>query len=95
MWKRLFEFGKLIASLTQKSREHEADIKQLQQDVKDVRLELRAVSEMLQLLRVEFHNERDVQARDRENLVLRLENTLLKFERRLPSPANPPKELSE
>jgi hypothetical protein len=35
MWKQLLEFGKQLISLTRKTQQHEDDIKQLQQGLKE------------------------------------------------------------
>lgn len=77
MWKQLLNFGKQIISLTRKTQEHDADIKEIRQ-------ELRALSETLQQMQFEQRHDRDMAARDRENLLLRLENYLLRSERGLP-----------
>jgi len=49
-----------------------------------MRQELRALVQAVQQLRFEQQHDRDMAARDRENLMLRLENYLLRHDRGLP-----------
>jgi hypothetical protein len=74
MWKQFLDFSKQVISLTQKSRQHEADIKGVQQDLKEMRNEMRALTQMVRDVQWEQKHDRDMAARDRENLILRLEN---------------------
>ncbi len=44
MWRQILEFGRQLFTLTGKVQQHETDIKELQQELKDMRQELRALS---------------------------------------------------
>ena len=85
MWQAVLNFGKRLVSQMQKSQQHEDDIKKLQQaDIaKDERIE--RLTSAVQRLAFELEQDRNLSARDRENLVLRLENMLLRSDRGLPS----------
>lgn len=84
MWNQLLNFGKRLISLAQKTQQHEEDIKKLQQADTEQDQRIDRLSEIVQRLLFELERDRDMNARDRENLLLRLENTLLRFERGLP-----------
>lgn len=84
MWKQLVDLGKQYISLARKTEQHEADIKAMRQDLKDLREEVRALTQAVQQGQWEQRHDRDMVARDRENLVLRLENYLLRADRGLP-----------
>jgi hypothetical protein len=46
MWKQLFDFGKQLFSLTQETRQNKAEIAGVQQEIKEVREELRTLTEL-------------------------------------------------
>ena len=52
--------------------------------MKELQKEVRALTQAIQQMQWEQRHDRDVSARDRENLILRLENYLLRAERSLP-----------
>ena len=54
-------------------------------EIKELRQELKDLIAVVQRLAYEIHRASENEAHEREKLVLRLENELLKFERRLPS----------
>jgi hypothetical protein len=57
-------------------------------DIKEIRQELRELTAAVQHLAYEIRRVDNDAGHEREKLILRLENTLLRFERRLP-PAPP------
>jgi len=75
-----------LASLVQKTHQHEEDIKKLQQHQVNQDERIDKLTEAVQQLALALQHDRDMSARDRENLMLRLENALLRFEQRLPPP---------
>jgi Skp family chaperone for outer membrane proteins len=77
MWKKLYEVLSRLLALTQKVERHDKEILGLQQEVKD----LTAVA---QRLVYELQRISDRENHERDNMQLRLENQLLRFERRLP-----------
>ena len=62
------------------------DVQQNKEDIAALRKELHETSEAVRELVVELRSLRDEDRHEREKLVLRLENMLLKSERQLPSP---------
>ena len=61
------------------------DVQQNKEAIADLRKELHETSEAVREVAVELRSLREEERHEREKLVLRLENTLLKFERQLPS----------
>ncbi len=55
------------------------------QDIKEMRADIRDIYSKLERLAYEIQKTREEDRHEREKLALRLENELLKFERRLPS----------
>ena len=78
MFKQLYDLIKQLLLLTQETQRNKAEIKELRQELKEL-------TSVVQRLAYEIHRTGENDAHEREKLVLRLENELLKFERRLPS----------
>jgi chromosome segregation ATPase len=97
MWKQVWDHFRAVVLLTERVEGHDAEIKELRQELKELRDEIRDIHRTLdvllagiQHLRTELDHERRHAADQHSTLLLRLENTLLRFERRLPaSPAEP------
>jgi hypothetical protein len=77
MWKR-------ILSLAARFWRIADDVEQNKTDIAELRQEMHRMGRVLDWLMIEFRHAREHDASEREKLVLRLENELLKFERRLP-----------
>lgn len=80
MWKRLAELARLLFTFGEELQRNRADIKELQREVRDL-------TTAVQRLAYELQRSRENEAHEREKLTLRLENEMLKFERRLPQAA--------
>lgn len=78
MWKKLYEVVSRLFALTQKVERHDKEILGLRQEVKDL-------TAVVQLLVYEIQRISDRETHERDKMQLRLENQLLRFERRLPS----------
>ena len=78
MWKQFYEWVKWLVLLAREMRQNRADIKELQNQFE----ELTAV---VQELAFEVRRNKENETHEREKLVLKLENAMLKFERRLTS----------
>lgn len=90
---QIVEYVKQIVTLRQNTQKNTADILEIRQELKEMRREIQALSEGMREVVHQVHRNRDTikhqqEAAMREILVLRLENQLLKFERRLPPPQN-------
>jgi chromosome segregation ATPase len=88
------EFGSRLFSLSQKTQQHDEDIKQLRQDLKALNQRVDQLSEAMQRVTFELQRTHENAAHERELLRLQLENALLRFEKRLP-PGNRRDEDSE
>ena len=75
MWKQFYDWVKWLVLLAREMRQNRADIKELQNQFE----ELTAV---VQELAFEVRRNKENETHEREKLVLKLENAMLKFERR-------------
>jgi hypothetical protein len=89
MWKDILEFGKRVLALTRKVEQHDDRIRELGQEINKLNARVDLLAEVTQRLLFELERDRDIAARERENLLLRLENAMLRFERRLPPGSDP------
>lgn len=78
MLKQLYELAKQLLSLARDTQENKAQIRELQDQVEELTAAVQWIA--YELRRVDENN-----AHEREKLGLRLENALLRFERRLSS----------
>ena len=79
MWQQFFDGLKKLILLKEQTDRNIADIAELQKDVKELTLVVRD-------LIYEVRGNKSNEAHEREKMALRLENELLRFERRLPPP---------
>ncbi len=79
MWKKLLAYFAHLLTLAEATQENKAEIKEIRQELRDLTLTVQQVIHELRTLRAE-------QQHEAEKLGLRLENELLRFERRLPPP---------
>lgn len=78
MFTQLYELIKQLLLIARETQQNKAEIKEL-------RHELKELTTIVQRLAFEIHRTSENEAHEREKLVLRLENHLLKYERRLSS----------
>jgi hypothetical protein len=81
MWQNLTNLLRWVFDFGQKTQKNSQDIEELQREVK-------RLTDAVQCLAFELQRQRENEAHEREKMLLRLENELLKFERRLPSSKN-------
>lgn len=81
MWKKLYELLERLVTLTQRVTQHDKQIEELRQEVREL-------TGMVHRLAMEVSRLHDRQTAEREKMELWVENQMLKFERRLP-PARP------
>jgi len=92
MLKKLYELVKQVFTLTTSTEQNKADIKDLRQEVRDLARTLQRVVFELDALRREWGQYQELNESKFENLVLRIENILLRMERGLVGRLEPPKE---
>ena len=78
MWEKIWDLLSKVATLTK-------DTDRNSQEIKEIRSDIRDIYSKLERLAYEIQKTREEDRHEREKLALRLENELLKFERRLPS----------
>jgi predicted nucleic acid-binding Zn-ribbon protein len=76
MWEKLFTLAQNILTLGKELEQNRADMKEMRRDLTNLTLLVQRLSDEIKL-----SSQRE--AGEREKLVLRLENELLKFEKRL------------
>jgi len=91
MWKQLLDALTQLITLTQETRQNRADINSVNVAQKEIQQEIQSLNAAVQRLAYEIQPSRENEAHERENMPLRLENALLKFEKRLP-PGKPENE---
>jgi len=87
-WRQTYDLARQVLALTQKSEQHDADIKELRREVKELTAALQQFAFQMQQDRANAAKDRELDMKDRELLVLRLENQLLRQGRRLPPPTD-------
>ena len=80
MWREIANALKELLLLREKTNQNSTDIKALQDDFK-------ALAAFAERLAYEVRGNKNDEAHERENMALRLQNEMLKFERRLPPPS--------
>ena len=78
MWEKIWDLLSKVATLTK-------DTDRNSQEIKEIRADIRDIYSKMERLAYEIQKTREEDRHEREKLALRLENELLKFERRLPS----------
>lgn len=79
MWKKIYELLEQLVTLAQRVSRHDKQIEELRQEVREL-------TGMIHRLAVEVNRLADRQTSEREKMELWVENQMLRFERRLPSP---------
>jgi Skp family chaperone for outer membrane proteins len=83
MWQQLVDFGKRLFAQARNIEQHDEDIRALREEMKAMREEMVQLAQALQQVKLEHQHDRGTAAQASEILLLRLENALLPFERRL------------
>lgn len=77
MWREIYDYGKLLINLVRTTEDN-------QQDLQDLRQEVKELSSAVQRMIFDFQRLSDNERHEREKMLLRLENHLLRSERGLP-----------
>lgn len=85
MWKDLVEAFKSVILLSHQTEENRERIKTVQDQIEKLTIAVMELSNEVKRLRQDMEHSEEREADRREKLLLRLENEMLKFERRLPS----------
>jgi regulator of replication initiation timing len=71
-WRKLYSFSIQLITLKTQVEKNAQDIKELRQDLDEL-------IDTVNLLKIEIRHSREIDPREKENLILRLENNILKF----------------
>ncbi len=92
MWTQIIKSAKELFTISERSTRNKEEIAKLRTDFDTLEDKVDQLTTAIHLLandnmrmKEEIKNNREAETRERENLALRLENEMLKFERRLPS----------
>jgi septal ring factor EnvC (AmiA/AmiB activator) len=85
MWKEVLSGIKEVFTQSEKTRQNTDDIKEFRRDLKELENRVEKLTVIVIQLSQEIQHHKTETAKDHENLALRLENEMLKFERRLSS----------
>ena len=88
MFKKFYEFFLFAITISERVQKHDRAIENIERDFRELLLVVRDFQVDLQQMHEKQAHARQDQTREFENLQLRLENEMLKFERRLNSPKN-------
>jgi septal ring factor EnvC (AmiA/AmiB activator) len=83
MWRELLQWAKTVVLLAE-------ELQRNREEIKEVRQELRHLARIVDRLDAELRATEQREATERDNLVLRLENQLLRMEQRLARGLPPP-----
>jgi predicted nucleic acid-binding Zn-ribbon protein len=79
MWGKIVDLAKKLLNLAHETERNKTEIE-------DLRQEVRQLSALVERVIFELQRVKENETHEREKMALRLENTLLRFERRLPEP---------
>ncbi len=85
MWERVANLFKTVVTLSEELKQNREDIKEIRQDLRDLTL-------IVHRLASDIEHTKELQARERENVMLQLENTFLRFERQVEHRLPPPRD---
>ena len=77
MWKQVLQVAARFWKVAEETQRNSTEIRELRQELNDM-------GKVLDQVLHELQRQRENEAHEREKLALRLENELLRFERRLP-----------
>jgi archaellum component FlaC len=85
MWSDIFSAIKQIFTLKEQIERNRDDLKDFRRELKEIEERLEKLTILVIQLAQDIQNHKNETEQKHENLTLRLENEMLKFERRLPS----------
>lgn len=91
MLRQIFDVARQLLLLTRDLQENKTAIRKVRRDINDINQELKQLRGAVHGLAFEIRRVSENDVHEREKLALRLENTLLQFERRLPADKSGPK----
>ena len=85
MWKEIYEWATQLLVLSKETERNRVDIKEVNREVERLTLVVQGLAFEIKRLGEKIDRAHENETHEREKLALKLENEILKFERRLPS----------
>jgi predicted nucleic acid-binding Zn-ribbon protein len=85
MWKEIYEWATQLLVLSKETERNRTDIKEVREEVERLTLIVQGLAFEIKRLSEKIDYARETETHEREKLALKLENEMLKFERRLPA----------
>lgn len=85
MWAKILEFLKETILLNREVQQNKTDIRDVRDEVRELKGQVQNLTLLVQKLSFEIQQISTREESERRELALRLENEMLRFERRLPS----------
>ncbi|MCY7345498.1 MAG: hypothetical protein LH614_04690 [Pyrinomonadaceae bacterium] len=85
MWKEIYEWATQLLVLSKETERSRVDIKEVNKEVERLTLVVQGSAFEIKRLSEKIEYAHEKETHEREKLALKLENEMLKFERRLPS----------
>ncbi len=85
MWKEIYEWVTQLLVFAKETERNRADIKELNKEVERLTLVVHGLAFEIKRLSEKIDHAHENETHEREKLALKLENEMLRFERRLPS----------
>ncbi len=85
MWKEIYEWATQLLVLSKETERNRVDIKEVNKEVERLTLIIQGLAFEIKRLNEKIDDAHGNETHEREKLALKLENEMLKFERRLPS----------
>jgi predicted nucleic acid-binding Zn-ribbon protein len=85
MWKEIYEWATQLLVLSKDTERNRTDIKEVREEVERLTLVVLGLVFEIKRLSEKIDRAHENETHEREKLALKLENDMLKFERRLPS----------
>jgi hypothetical protein len=84
MWKKLFDLAKLVFTFGEQTKKNQENLEVVQEEVRQPTNIVQRLAMEIQRIRDEIQHMKEMERQEREILMLRLENEMLKSKRALP-----------
>jgi predicted nucleic acid-binding Zn-ribbon protein len=84
MWKTIYEWATQLLVLSKETERNRNDIKELREEVERLTIIVQGLAYEIKRMGDKIEHQHQSETHEREKLALKLENEMLKFERRLP-----------
>lgn len=85
MWKEIYEWATQLLVLSKETERNRTDIKEVREEFERLTILVQGLAFEIKRLSEKIDHAHENETHEREKLALKLENEMLKFERRIPS----------